>query len=244
MKVVGALAFAAIAFATASCGGSGDSSDNSSAQRSIQAEAQQRAEAINLVLSDFPQGWRASPPEDDDSGKDFRKCIGVDFSATTITGEADSKDFANEDTTQASSSSTIFASEDEASASLSEEAEGMESAAAEDCFRKLLEDEFSNEDRKNFEISDIDVGELNVTAPANAVDETHAWQIAITIDVKSGEAKGASVTAYADLSTVRSGDAIAELFTYDVLTAFDAELRTELLNVLAGRLTNPTSTQD
>jgi hypothetical protein len=82
-----ALAGVVLAVAAA-CGGNG-SGDDTASGRAIEPEAQQRAESIVLTLADFPNDWRASARESDDTGqKKFNKCIGVDYSGLTRIGEA------------------------------------------------------------------------------------------------------------------------------------------------------------
>jgi hypothetical protein len=116
LRTVAVFVLALCVAAASACGGNGDDAANArNAKRSIQDGAQGRAEAMVLELSDFPNGWRASPHEEDKAGGDrLRECQGVDYSALTITGEADSKDFAAEGSTEASSSATVFADEAEA----------------------------------------------------------------------------------------------------------------------------------
>jgi hypothetical protein len=100
-----------------------------------------------LELSDFPDGWRASPSTSDkDSADKFRRCIGSDFSALTIIGEAESKDFAHEDTTEASSDSTVFENENQAQDAMGQVSKGMNSPAAEHCFRDLVEKSLSEQE--------------------------------------------------------------------------------------------------
>jgi hypothetical protein len=96
MRAAVALAVAVLTVATA-CGGGGDS-NSGAAKSTITPSAQAQAKAINLRLSDFPDGWRASTPEEDTTGQSkFRKCIGADNSNVTLIGDANSKDFAQGD---------------------------------------------------------------------------------------------------------------------------------------------------
>ena len=100
MRVLPVMAVALVTLITACGGGGGSGSDSTSSKRAIQTETQQRAEAMLLLLSNLPDGWRASPSKDTGSGEKLRKCIGTDYSALTITGEASSKDFAYEDSAE------------------------------------------------------------------------------------------------------------------------------------------------
>ena len=94
------------------CGGNGDG-DGSASGSAIEPEAQERAEAFVLKLSDFPNGWRGSAPEEEDEegAETFRRCAGIDFSGLTRIGEAESLDFATGESTEASSEAVVFASE-------------------------------------------------------------------------------------------------------------------------------------
>jgi hypothetical protein len=189
-----------------------------------------------LLLSDFPEGWRASASENDESSQEkFRKCLGVDYSGSTKIGEADSKDFAIEDTTEASSSSQIYEDAQQASDAVEELASGMEGPNAERCFKELAEETLSGNDTKDVSIDNVDIGELNVQAP-ESVEETRAWQVVITFTVKAGDGE-LSPSAYIDLTTLRQGEAISELRTSDVLSPFDSDLRNQLVETLASRMT-------
>ena len=190
MRTIVVFVLALCVAAAGACGGNGDGAAKAkTAKRAIQAEAQGRAEAMVLEADDFP-GWDGAPHQEDTAGGDrFRECLGVDYSALTIIGEADSKDFAIGTSTEASSSATVFADEaeaDEASRGLSD---GMESDAAEDCFRGVIE-ESAKDDGPQFRVDAIDIGELGLPTQG-AVEETKAWQITISFEVTSGSQKGA-----------------------------------------------------
>jgi hypothetical protein len=221
--------------AGAGCGGGDDGDEGTAAGRSIKAEAQERAESIVLKLSDFPDGWRASPSEQDTAAQeDFRRCVGLDYSEWTLHGAAESKDFAKE-SAEVSSAASVFASEAQAQAALSEFENGMGTTQAEDCVRDLMEQALKEEENADeFEVGEIDVGQLSITGPA--VEDTSAWQIAVRFDVTSGVAEGLSPTAYLDLVNLRDGEALTIMTTSDVLTPFDSELRDELLQTLASRM--------
>ncbi|HEV8602779.1 MAG TPA: hypothetical protein VGQ68_05200 [Gaiellaceae bacterium] len=237
------LVLAVAVAAGSACGGDGNgAAEGTRAKRAIQTEAQKRAESMVLELSDFPDGWRASPSENEETEDmdRFRKCLGSDYSALTIIGEADSKDFANEDTTEASSDATVFASEGQAEEAIKEVSDGMQGDAAEDCFRDLIAPAVKKESPE-LEVGDVDIGELRLTAPRD-ITETRAWQIAVSLEVKSGEARGSSATVYLDLMTLREGDSLATVKTQDVVTPFNSESRNKLLQALAGRMSQAGST--
>jgi hypothetical protein len=220
--------------AISACGGDGDgNSGGSGFERTIEPQAQERAESVLLTLSDFPGGWRAgAPEEDDEEGEEaFRDCVGVDYSAFTIIGEAGSDDFAMGETAEASSEAKVFETEEMAAAALAEFAEGMGTEEADACM-----DDFLGEPEEEFEITEAELGELSFTPPSS-VDDAKAWQLAITIEGQAGtQNAGVSVSAYLDLVQLRNGDTVADVSTLDILTPFDPELRDELVAAVAGRL--------
>ena len=255
MRVVAAIAALVVATGVTACGGGGDgsgASDSGSWKRDIQPEAQQRAESILLELGDFPDGWRASAPESDrDESEKFWKCIGSDFSAFTITGEAVSKTFAYEgeaeseafayEDAEASSDSTVMESEDQAQGALKQLSNGMNSAAAEGCVREMLEKLIREEESGDgaqfghVSVGDVSVGELNVAAPSE-VAETKAWQLVVEVEATSGEAKGFSAEGHVDYVAMRHGDCVAVVNASGVLTPFDSTLRNELIQRVADRM--------
>ena len=96
------------------------------ATRDIRAEAQRRAEAIVLQLSDFPTGWRASAHESGpDTANEFYECLGADYSRFTITGDADSQDFAMGESTHVESGVRVYETERDAEGAFAEGAEGL-----------------------------------------------------------------------------------------------------------------------
>jgi len=216
---------------SAGCGG-GSGSDGGSAERSIDSAAQERAEAIVLQLDDLPDGWRADERvEDDESDREFRRCLGADYSDLTIMGEASSPHFAMGEVTQVSSEVVIFASEEEAAEALAALEEGFRAEEVDDCFRDLLADAAG----EDFEIADVQVGELSFTRPD--VADASAWQIAIDVEGAPGsEGAGLSATVYIDMVVLQEGDANATVATLDVLTPLDSALRDELVETVAGRL--------
>lgn len=221
----------------AGCGGDDDGEGGdggAGAERAIEADAQERAEGVVLQLSDFPDGWRGTPSEEeDDGGEEFRECLGVDYSTVTIIGEADSDEFAM-GTAEVSSDAAVWESEAEATKALEEFGAGMESESVNECLKTFIEEEAEDDD---FEVGDVEVGELSFTPP-EGVDDALAYQIAIPVESTSGESEGLSATVYLDFIEFREGDLLVGIQTLDVLSPFDSELRDELLDSLAGRATD------
>jgi hypothetical protein len=235
LKVRRLLAIALACAAVSACGGDGESNEGSSDfQRAIEPEAQAQAESMLLQLTDFPDGWRAEEPAEEDEEGDgaFRDCLGVDFSTFTIIGDARSDDFSTGETATASSEAEVFASEQMAAEAVAQFAEALDSEQADTCMTDVL----GESEDEDFEITGAEVGELSFTPPSGA-DDANAWQVVFTIEGKPGsEAEGVSVTGYAELLQLRSGEKTSEVTTVGVPTPFDPDLRDDLVAVVAGRM--------
>jgi hypothetical protein len=219
------------------CDGNGNGDDRSSGS-AIEPEAQQRAESVNLTLADFPKSWRASSPEGDNRADKFNECIGVDYSELTKIGEAESQDFAQGDSTEASSHVVIFKDEQQAEDAMREHSEGLGGAAAEDCFQDLIEKAVNDDGGgdNGFKLGEVDLGELSFAPPD--VDEAKAWQIVIPVEITSGVGEGFEPNVFVELIVLREGDTVAVLATQEVLAEFDHDLRAELVRTLAGRMSD------
>jgi hypothetical protein len=222
--------------ALSACGGDGNDSNGGGSQlkRAIEPAAQERAESMLLNLSDFPDGWRADEPaeEDEEADEAFRECVGADFSSFTVIGDAQSDGFAMGETATASSETQVFESEQMAAEAVAEFAEALDGEEVDTCMTNWLA-EFEDEE---VEITGAEVGELSFTAPPG-IDDANAWQVDVTIEGKAGsQAEGLSVSAYVDIVQLRNGDATAEVTTTDVATPFDPELRDQLVAAVAGHM--------
>jgi hypothetical protein len=58
----------------------------------------------------------------------------------------------------------------------------------------------------------------------------------VVVEVASREGEGLSATVYLDLVYLREGDVLASVQTSDVLSAFDSDLRDQLLEGVASRM--------
>jgi hypothetical protein len=206
----------------------------SAAIRAIEPDAQTRAGAVVLMLSDFPAGWRAGSADetDEDAEEDFRRCVGVDLSALTIIGEVDSDSFAMGSSTEVGSSVAVFESEQMARDAFEARAAAFERERADRCLAELIGDP---------EDEDLEFGELELGAvsfrPPEGVDDAGAWQLVLPVRGVSGtESEGVSAAAYVDIVTLRVGDTVAELQAGDVLSPFDPVLFDELVAAVAGRM--------
>lgn len=223
-----ALLVLVLAVATA-CGGGGSESGGA-AKREIAADAQAKAKAINLRLSDFPDGWRASTPEEDTSGeKKFRKCIGADYSDVTLIADASSKDFAQGESAEASSQAQITKTPDEAADGMRKQKKALGGPRTKDCLRDAIGN------TPGAKVGDIDVGELKATPPAN-VDEDQAWEIVVPVELTSGATKGLSASVYIDVVFLRKDNIVGTVSTVDVLSPLEDALRAHLVRTVASRM--------
>jgi hypothetical protein len=227
-----AVALIAVAFATGgtACGGGGSSEGRGAAKREITADAQAQAKAINLRLSDFPDGWRASTPDEDTAGeKKFRKCIGADDSDVTLIGDATSKDFAQGESAEASSEAQITKTADQAAAGMEKLKTGIGGPRTKDCLRDAIGD------TPGAKVGEIEVGELKATPPTN-VDEGQAWEIVVPVELTSGATKGLSASVYIDVVFLRKDNIVGTVSTVDVLSPLDETLRAHLVRTVARRM--------
>jgi hypothetical protein len=228
MRAAVALMVTVLAVGTA-CGGGGDS-NGGAAKREIAADAQEQAKAINLRLSDFPDGWRASTPDEDTAGqKKFRKCIGADYSDVTLIGDASSKDFAQGESARASSRAGITKTAAQAADTMRRLATGLAEPGTKDCVRGAIGS------TPGYKVGEIDVGELKATPPAG-VDEGQAWEIVVPVEVTSGATKGLAASVYVDAVFLRKGNIVGSVSTVDVLSPLDDALRAHLVRTVARRM--------
>jgi hypothetical protein len=161
------------------------------------------------------------------SGEDvLRGCLGIDYSALTIVGEAFSKSFAAQHT-EASSKATVFAGEEDAKNAFRGTVRGMGSGAAEDCFRKQVET------LNMVEVGHADVDELSPTRP-RGIDEAQGWQIFVTFTLSEGSPAS---NAFLELLLLRRGGILVALQTTDTARPIDRGLRAKLVRALARRMT-------
>ena len=242
MRTIAAAIAVGVLLSTAGCGGhgEGEAGGPSEAVRAIQPEAQERAEALVLTLTDFPDGWRAGPADesDDNSEEGFRRCVGTDFSGLTLIAETDSDSFAIGDTAEAGSSATVFESAQMATDALEAQAASLESDEADACMSEYI----GNPELEDVTFGEIEVSPLSFTPPSD-VDDARAWQVVIPIEVTSDESEDVTVTAYLDVVALREGDTIATVQTFDLLTPLDQQLRDDLVAAVAGRMTTSSGSQ-
>ena len=163
----------------------------------------------------------------------FGRCIGVIYTGAPLTDEASTTGETAGRSAEVTSAATVFGSESEASESFRAAAktmEGSQSAGA-SCVADSLGSIGRSGDLR-------DVHELSVVASVN-VDEAKGWRIGLHLDeVKPlhDTLMDSESPAYLDWLVIRQGMTIVELFTYDMPSPFDPDLRDQLIEKLAGRL--------
>jgi hypothetical protein len=197
------------------------------AQRALESDAIERAEDVVLQHYDFPDGWLITA-SDEEGAEEFRECTGVDYSALTIIGEAESAIF-YDGTARAVSDAVVFDSAAEATAAHEELVGAMRSESLIECFKALVPEAIG----EDFEAGDVEVSERSFKPPPG-FHQAIAWQLAIEVEATSGANAGESATFYYDFVDLRAGDLLARVMTLDVQSPFDQELRDELVSAVAG----------
>ena len=212
------------------CGGD-DDGDGRRATRDIQAAAQARAESLVLKRSDFTQGWRASPPEQEDegAGEEFRRCVGVDFSEFTVTGEADSDEFSMGNSLRVSSDARVVDTERDAVDAVAEFTRGFHRRTTNDCLGRLIAEAIKESSDRNVEVGEVEVRQLSVAVPA--VEQAQGWEIAIPIEVQ-----GSSTTVLLEYTLLREGNEVVSVQAQDVGRRPTPALGDQVLGVLAARM--------
>ena len=207
------------------CGNGNDKQAANEPRRAIRPADNALARRIVLNLSDFPSGWRADlSKEENDSTS---ACINLDFSDLTLTGRADSKDFAMGDNTEATSVARIFQSTGQARGAFGK----IASEKTAQCLADYFETEAKKDKdlkRQDVKVGDVSVGRLSFPSLG---DRSAAYQIALSL-----ETKDISPTVYLDLVLVQRSRANAVLLFVDVLSPFDENLKRSLSRTVARRM--------
>ena len=192
------------------------------AEQALEPEAQERAQSVPLTLSDLPDSWQ---PHEGGVGV-IGACLGGDLSALTIVGAAQGKDFQHSGTGRVTSAAQVFATEQMAAEELEILATEVEREEVERCVADLL--------GRHPDAPEIgaDIREISIPPPSG-VDETRAWQVAITY-----HEEGAPFTAYDQMFVLREEDTTAFVMTWSFLTPFNPVLRDEMIAMVASRIVN------
>jgi hypothetical protein len=187
-------------------------------------QAEALAASMNLRLTDFPAGWRATPSEESEG------CAGIQklTERYDVLAHVDSKDFAKGDNTEASSSAGLFNDEATARDALNY----LESAAQSEELRDCLNDFFREQAEGDVTFGDVSVGQLSFPRLG---DRSSAWEIVVPV-----KTQGLSVTAYIDFVYIVEENALARVAFSDVLSPFDEQLRENLARLVADRMQTAT----
>jgi len=229
------------------CGGATDGNGGEAASgrdphREIQADAQERAESIVLKLSDFPEGWRASSSDENDSaGRErFQQCADVDLSSLALNGKAESKDFTEEGSatiTTYSSRALVYESQGQAEKAIDELTAATKNEALGKCVRSSLEESGEKDSKgEKVEWGEVTVSKLSLM-PLD-VDETAGLRLVMPFETTDREGGGIVADLTLDGIQLREGDTVASLgLFYYGFSEVDLGLRNRLLRVIAERMT-------
>ncbi len=216
-----------LAVALVGCGGGGDDSagetqtDTGSAATVIDEADQAQAEGIVLGLDDFPTGWRAEMPEDDDEG--IEDCTTFDFSDMTLTGRAESDEFTSGSVSTVSSLAVVF--ENDADTAFDQ----LASEATANCLRDFIEERVKEDPApEGVTFGEISVGEISFPTLGEA---SRAYEVVIEV-----KAEGLSPNVFADLIFINKGRSVALLYFVDAFSPFDNDMKVELSEKVAARM--------
>jgi hypothetical protein len=206
---------------------SGDEGSDASTQEQINAEDQAVAESVVFQPEDFPTGWREQPEASGDEEDIFEAC-GISLSDFTVTGRAESPDFARGDTTLATSFAAVFQPEAEA-----EEVFALVSGdEATACFQRYFEAQGTSQ--QGVSVKDVSIGPLSF---ASIGDESAATQIVLTLEAESdGGGDPVEVATYTDLVWIRQANVVSGLVFFDVSTPVPDFEKERLAADVAGRM--------
>jgi hypothetical protein len=191
---------------------------------------------MNLRLTDFPSGWRAEAPTEDEGCAGIQKLS--DRYGDDLLSHEDSQDFSQGENTTASSGAGLFADE----ATSSDALDYLEGSIQSDEFRKCLSDGVRQNAGSGVTVGDITVGQVSFPTFG---DRSSAWEVVIPF-----EYHGLSVTAYIDAVYMRQANALADVVFTDTLSSFDEQERERLTGIVAERMnravggSSPTTTAE
>jgi hypothetical protein len=189
------------------------------------SQAKAAAESMLLRLKDFPTGWRADAPGDEEG------CAGIEKlrDRYIVLAKAESDDFARGDSTEAASSAGIFGDEAQARDALNY----LEGSVQSERFRDCLNDSLRKDARLGVTFGDVRVGQASFPALG---DRSSAWEIVVPF-----ETQGISESAYIDAVFIRRGTALGIVFFSDVFSPFDEQMREHLVRLVDERMKDAVS---
>lgn len=227
----------------AGCGGSSSGTSNghgseSGSRTAAQLKADRAlARQALLELSDFPQGWQATPHEDDegpDFGKQLADCLNVpeDLLGGGDDNSVDSPDFQSPHNQEVSNTVSLAPSADQARRVF----DILQQPNATKCFGeaidKVLQYSMSHDSDapKNVELGKVTLGQLNLPQFA---DESIAFRTRVPLT-----ASGVNADVYLDLVFMRHDRATTIATFLDVFSPFPLDETKHYAKIAARRLTS------
>jgi hypothetical protein len=186
------------------------------------------AERINLEQSDFPSGWtssaHAASAEEQAVVRQFTECLGLPDAASHTAADVHSPDFAQGQTTTASSEVRFVRTDADASAGLA----AFQSSKGPDCFRQTVDRALPGRLPQGATTSNLSARQLEFPT---LKDGTAAYQVSLTVSLGGG----ISLPVYADLIFFRAGRAEVTLNALNTGSPFSADLEKTLAGKMADR---------
>ena len=190
------------------------------------------AQASLLTLSDFPAGWEAKAPDQDDDDEDAQRrladCVGVPFEDLDQRGhrsKAESKDFVSEDDDEISNSVAVITEQTRTTRAFAIVSSAKYRECALEELKSAMKDAFDDE---GYEITDISLNELSFD---DFGDETSAFRVTATV-----EAEGMEIDVIVDYVFVRVGRAVTTITAQATFSPFDSAELSEYVQIAAERL--------
>jgi len=185
------------------------------------AEAKVLAASMNLRLTDFPSGWRADPPGEDDQNCSALESLKEKYD---LAAREPSKKFAHGDITYTYSTANLFNDEATARDALNY----VEGSIQSDEFRDCVSEGLRRAVQEGVTIGEITVGQVSFPTLG---ERSSAWEIAVPI-----EAEGSSATAYFDVVFIVQGNAMSSVDFFDLGSPFDEQERERLSRLVEDRM--------
>jgi hypothetical protein len=225
-RALALLAVPVLVFASIGCSGGSDSgdsggTDDSDASSPTDAPIDETAlaQAMLLVLEDFPTGWAEDKSDlQDDEESPFDECDTGPEIPPGRTGRAETGDFSDDSSSDISETVAVFADVE----SLSQEWDAVFSPSRADCFVGVVEDGKVNTDE--VEYSDAAVSEVSFPSFG---DRSYAQRVEMRYKLLGETGFGSEGSVFIDVVSVMVGRVVFSLEASDVLSPFDSDELTE-----------------
>lgn len=227
------LAALVLAGGAAACGGSGSGSSGGGAGDPIVQTApagdQGVADRANLVISDFPPEWRATPLPADAAAvnaandRDFADCMGRPRPEEVRTANADSPDFSATDTRRVSSSAQMVKTDEIARGDFV----ALKSDRGSSCLKQQIDREFARQLPASGPATTTTIERLDLPQFG---EETAAYRLTAT-----GVVEAQQVVTLIDLTFVRKGRAELSAAFINRSAPFPQDIQRSLLQRMVGR---------